>query len=304
MTLEQLIRERIKRIDSVPLVLQGKIEKQQSEAFKKLLKDLETLDVENGKFAPTQKNLAKINGIVEALKDNLFNAEYINAIKSFALEIGEQAKLENKIFSKLGDFNDTDLYKSVVRKSQQNALLLLDENAIRAEVIQPLSELLTNSIIGNVGYLDAVENIRTFMVGNGEVSGRLSAYAGTYVKDAFAISDRQYSQLVTQDIGFEFFRYSGGEVKGTRYFCCVRDGNVYHKKEIEEWGRTPSLWNKPNNAGDCSDKKGGGRNENTNESTIFSYLGGYNCNHVLIPVATQYVPEKDKQRARSKGYFK
>lgn len=302
-TLKQLINQRIKRLDSVPATLQTAIEKQQEKVFKQLLKDLNALEIEDGKYVASKENLGKISAITEQLKQNLFNKEYLEAIKSFALEIQVQAKLTNQIMSELGDFDDSDLYKAIVKKSQQNALLLLDEKAISAEIVQPLSELLTNSVVQKVGYLDAVESLRTFMVGNGEVSGKLSAYVGTYVKDAFAVSDRQYASLVSEDIGFEFYEYSGGKTKGSRYFCCVRKEKIFHKKEIEEWGKDKNLWNKPKNAGTCGDQHGGGRNPNTNESTIFSYLGGYGCVDVLIPVATKYVPDKDIERARGLGFY-
>lgn len=303
-TIKQLIEERIERLDSVPDKLQGAIEQQQERVFKQLLKDLNALEVEDGKYVASKNNLAKIAGITEKLKQNLLNKDYLEAIKTFAIEIQAQARLTNKIMTELGDFTDSDLYKAVVKKSQQNALLLLDENAIASEIIQPLSDLLTNSVVSNVSYLDAVESLKTFMVGNGEVSGKFSQYAATYVKDAFAVSDRQYAKLVSEDIGFEFFEYSGAKTKGSRYFCCVRKEKIFHKKEIEEWGNDKSLWNKPKNAGACSDQHGGGRNPNTNSTTIFSYLGGYGCVDVLIPVATKYVPKDVIERAIAKGYYK
>jgi len=302
-TLKELIKKRIERLDSVPATLQTAIEKQQAKVFKQLLTDLKGLQIEDGKYVASKENLAKISAITEQLKQNLFNKDYLEAIKTFALEIQVQSKLTNQIMSELGDFTDTELYNAIVKKSQQNALLLLDQNAIAAEIVQPLSDLLTNSIVSNVGYLDAVESLRTFMLGNGDdISGALAKYAGTYVKDAFAVSDRQYAKLVAEDLDFQFYEYSGGEVEGTRYFCCVRNGNIYHKKEIEEWGNSESLWNKGKETG-CADKNGGGRNPNTNSATIFSYLGGYNCNHVLIPVATKYVPSADIARAKAKGYL-
>lgn len=302
-TIKELIKQRITRLESVPATLQTAIEKQQEKVFKQLLKDLNALEIENGKYVASKENLAKIAGITEQLKQNLFNKEYLEAIKAFALEIQVQARLTNQIMSELGDFEDNDLYKAIVKKAQQNALLLLDENAIAAEIVQPLSDLLTNSVVSNVGYLDAVESLRNFMLGNGDdISGALAKYAGAYVKDAFAVSDRQYAKLIAEDLGFQFYEYSGVEVEGTRYFCCIRKGNIYHKKEIESWGDNESLWNKGKEA-ECADKKGGGRNPNTNASTIFSYLGGYNCNHVLIPVSTRFVPVGDIARAKAKGYY-
>lgn len=304
-TLKELIAKRIERLDSVPDNLQTAIEKQQERVFKQLLTDLKGLEIEDGKYVASKENLGKIAAITEQLKKNLFNKDYLDAIKTFALEIQTQAKLTNQIMSELGDFTDKDLYSAIVRKSQQNALLLLDENAIAAEVVQPLADLLSNSVISNVGYLDAVESLRNFMLGNGDdISGALAKYAATYVKDAFAVSDRQYSKLVAEDIGFEFYEFSGAKTKGSRYFCCVRKGEIFHQKEIEEWGKTPSLWNKPKDAGgECGEQHGGGRNPNTNESTIFSYLGGYGCVDVLIPVATKYVPADVIGRAKAKGYI-
>ena len=76
------------------------------------------------------------------------------------------------------------------------------------------------------------------------------------------------------------------------------NGKIFHNKEIEEWGRKPDLWRK---TGDCS---GGGRAGGTNEVTIFSLLGGYNCLHSLIPMPVEAVPEDVIQRAKSKGYIK
>jgi len=302
-TLKELIKQRIDRLDSVPATLQTAIEKQQGKVFKQLLTDLKGLQIEDGKYVASKENLAKIAGITEQLKQNLFNKDYLDAIKTFALEIQTQAKLTNQIMVELGDFTDTDLYNAVVKKSQQNALLLLDQNAIAAEIVQPLADLLTNSVVSNVGYLDAVESLRTFMLGNGDdISGALAKYAGTYVKDAFAVSDRQYAKLVAEDIGFEFYEYSGGKTKGTRYFCCVRKEKIFHKKEIEEWGNDASLWDREK-GGECSEQHGGGRNPNTNSATIFSYLGGYGCVDVLIPVATKYVPADVIARAKAKGYL-
>lgn len=46
-----------------------------------------------------------------------------------------------------------------------------------------------------------------------------------------------------------------------------------------------------------------GMNYDTTSSTIFSYVGGYQCNHVLVPIATEYVPKTDKLRAKELGFY-
>lgn len=301
MPLEKLIQERIDRLESVPEKLITVIDKQEEKLFKQILKDLDGLKIVDGKIEASKDNLAKINSILENLKRTLFGSDYLNAIKEFAGEIGSQAKLNNKILEQtIGTFEDSEMFKATVERSQVNALLLLDEGAVTNNLLQPIAQILTNSIVSNVSFQQAVATLRENMVGEKSLLGR---YSKTIIKDAFSISDRQYNQLISKENGIEFYRYDGGKLKTTRYFCCVRSNKIYHYKEISSWGSKPSLWNKGDATG-CDKLNGGGMNPDTNSSTIFSYLGGYNCQHILVPIATQYVPQSVKNEAQSKGYYK
>lgn len=301
MPLEKLIQERIDRLESVPEKLITVIDKQEEKLFKQILKDLDGLKIVDGKIEASKDSLAKINSILENLKRTLFGSDYLNAIKEFAGEIGSQAKLNNKILEQtIGTFEDSEMFKATVERSQMNALLLLDEGAVTNTLLQPIAQILTNSIVGNVSFQQAVATLRENMVGEKSLLG---GYSKTIIKDAFSISDRQYNQLISKENGVEFYRYDGGKLKTTRYFCCVRSNKIYHYKEISSWGSKPSLWNKGDATG-CDKLNGGGMNPDTNSSTIFSYLGGYNCQHILVPIATEYVPKSVKSEAQSKGYYK
>ncbi len=301
MPIEKLIQERIDRLESVPEKLITVIDKQEEKLFKQILKDLDGLKIVDGKIEASKDNLSKINSILENLKRTLFGSDYLNAIKEFAGEIGSQAKLNNNILEQtIGTFEDSEMFKATVERSQMNTLLLLDEGAVTNTLLQPIAQILTNSIVGNVSFQQAVATLRENMVGEKSLLGR---YSKTIIKDAFSISDRQYNQLISKENGIEFYRYDGGKLKTTRYFCCVRSNKIYHYKEISSWGSKPSLWNKGDATG-CDKLNGGGMNPDTNSSTIFSYLGGYNCQHILVPIATEYVPQSVKSEAQSKGYYK
>lgn len=302
MTLEKLIEQRIDRLESVPDKLQTVIEKNELKLFKQLLNDLGKLNVENGKIVASRENLAKITGIVENLKRAFLNKDYVDAIKAFAAEIATQAQLNNSILEKtIGSFSDTEMFKAAVQNSQRNALMLLDENAITSRFLQPITEILSNATVQSVSFQEAVKTLQNNMVGE---NAKFSKYAKTYVKDAFSIADRQYNDLISRENEIEFYRYDGKRIKGTRYFCCVRKGKIFHRNEIASWGNKPHLWNNPNDGGKCESATGGGRNPDTNNSTIFSYLGGYGCLDVLIPIATDYVPKSVIQDAINKGYYK
>lgn len=301
MSLEKLVQQRIDRLESIPAKLQSTIDSKDELLFKQILKDIGSLKTEDGKIVSSKENLSKINAIIQNLKNSLFGSDYIDAIKEFAGQIQVQANLNNSILETvIGSFNDDEVYKSAIQNSQKNALMLMDENAVSSNFLQPIQDLITNSIITGSSYTDMVSSLRNNMVGENAI---FSKYAGQIIKDTFAISDRQYVQLTARTHGIEFYRYDGPKIKGSRYFCCVRKDKIFHYKEISSWGNKESLWNNPKNGGSCEAAHGGGRNPDTNSATIFSYLGGYGCIDVLVPVATEYVPTADIQRAISLGYF-
>jgi len=307
MALKELIKERLDRLESVPESLKTVIDKENELLFKKMLEQLSRLESKDGKIVVSKRNLAIVNSIIDELKDSFFNGDYLDAIKQFAAEIQIQANLNNSILSAtVGSFTDDLLYRNTIRAAQENALLLMDENAVTKNFFQPLQELLTTATISNISYLDAVEMLRQNMVGENSIFSR---YAGQIVKDTFAVSDRQYVQLTAKMNGIEFFRYDGGHVKETRVFCDERYGKIYHEKEIEQWGafhKTSGEFTRPQF---LYETKAGikiyweGMNYDTNSATIKSFLGGYNCMHVLVPLATEYVPETDKSRAKALGFY-
>jgi hypothetical protein len=298
-TLDELIEQKLEALKHAPLKFQDAILRDQERVWTKMLSDLKKIETVDGKIVFSKDNLAKVDSIMNNLKANLFGGEYLTALKTFVNQIPAQAEFTNKILGESVEFESDSAYKALINKAQQNTLLLFDANAITANIVQPISAMLTNAIAGNADYLESVDQLRGALVGE---NAKLAKYANTYTKDALAQSDRQYTQLVSKEHGIEFWKYDGPEIGGTRFFCCVRKGGYYHTKEIEEWGDDASLWDN-DGQGHCAKHKGGGRNPDTNSSTIFTLLGGYGCIDVLIPVGIQFVPDADIQRAISEGYY-
>jgi hypothetical protein len=93
---------------------------------------------------------------------------------------------------------------------------------------------------------------------------------------------------VAADLGIEFFKYRGGLIKDSRPFCVERNDIIYHIEEIKSWGDI---------------KQWQGRRHGTDESTIITFLGGYNCRHTLIGVSEMDVPKETLQDAIDKGWY-
>lgn len=90
----------------------------------------------------------------------------------------------------------------------------------------------------------------------------------TIVDTGLSIVGRERINEVAKDLGLTHYKYIGGVIQTSRDFCIERDGGVYTKDEVEGW----------------ADEDWDGKIPGTNEETIFSYVGGYNCRHSLIPI--------------------
>jgi hypothetical protein len=92
-------------------------------------------------------------------------------------------------------------------------------------------------------------------------------------------------------------------MKTTRCLCLNLNGQYLHKGEIEQIG----LGNLAVIEGLASCRSGAlwqGAMSNTNDKTIFTVAGGYNCQHSILPVSTFGVPKEVGLRAYQSGYFK
>ncbi len=296
MGLEQLIKEKSNRLNDIPLKLQTTVIKQQKQVLDEILSLLNDLDVKNGQIVISKENLRTIERISDDLKKVFLNDEYLKSVKEFAKEFDKQALLNNKVIdSGLGEISTpiaSEAYIQTAKKSSVTALVNT------SEFITPIQTILENAVVNGASLKDTIDSIRTFATGNDQVDSKVLSYVKQISNDSFAIADRSYTSIISEYLDNDWYYYAGGEKQTTRCFCEQRVGNYYHYKEIEAWGKGENL-------GECNigGGKWAGQIAGTNESTIYSYLGGYNCMHSLIPVSESIVPDSDKERAKKLGYL-
>lgn len=290
-TLKEILAEKESRLDNVPDALLTEVQKAQKTMLGELSKLMDRLDTEDGKILLTKKNLGLIETIGSKLQEALMQGEYIGAVKDFAKQFPGQADLSNQYFKKVfgDDFEDEKIFQELVKNSQQQALKLLDTDAVQATFIEPLKDVLRSSVTTGSSFAQTVQTLTNFIQGTPELDGKLLKYVKQVSYDGFAIADRQYTKAVGEQLGIEWYRYSGGTISDTREFCKDRHGKYFHKKEIEKWGDI---------------KQWQGRRDGTNDSTIFAYAGGYNCKHSILPVSIEVVPKSDIDRNIKNGNYK
>jgi hypothetical protein len=294
-----IINKLIGRLDSVPDAFVESVGKVQNEVFKETLKLVNQMDTTDGLFVYNEKNLNIINQLNKSLTKSVYNDEFTGALTDFMKEFSVQATYNNDLFRlTIEDFELKDVYKQTLFNSQSTAIDLYSEANFTSEITTPLKTVLNSAVTQSMSFSDVQETIKTAILGNDKLDGNLVRYAKTTAYDAFAVADRTYYQAVATDYSPVWYKYVGKEIEDTRCFCQERKGRIYHVDNIRDWGRGKDL-------GECrSGSLWQGANKNTDESTIFNYVGGYNCKHRLMVVSLSSVSEADLKNAINKGYFK
>jgi hypothetical protein len=130
--------------------------------------------------------------------------------------------------------------------------------------------------------------------------GAFARYATTYATTALSQYTGQHNQLLTKDLGLEWFMYVGSNIETTREFCEVLTKKKWiHKSEI------PTILQGKIEMPDGEivevaiyDKTGlpKGMIADTTPENFQCNCGGWNCRHQLIPVADAVVPSDMRAR--------
>jgi hypothetical protein len=298
---EKLVSDKIKLFESVPAKLETAAIKTQAEAWKKIRPILAEMDVDAaGNIEQTENNVRRIGLINEELKKVLAGSEYKEAVKSFLDSIDKGVQLTDEIARTFEEsFEPNQVQKQLLQISKQNAINAFYGSGLDARFTQPFLEQLTANVAARAPLREAVKTLETLVTGDGTADGKILANIKTTATTAQAVADRSYSAAVNEELDIQWYEYLGGEIDTTRPFCRNREDGIYHKKEIEAWG------DGKNSAGinDIRDGTWAGRIEGTDSRSIFTFVGGWNCRHYLVPVPDNKVPDTVKARARAEGYI-
>lgn len=296
--IKSLIKEKSRRLELVPDTLLSQIEKTQKQIFAQLMEILSSMTVTDGKIELTLENLTNAERVAELLPRVFQGTEYEDAIASFAGEFDKQAKINEQYFkTAFEDFGGSEVAEQIVKKTKQAAVEGLIGGSLDENFLKPAEKLLTDLVSSGADFKEAILSIRQFAEGGDEVDGKLLKYAKQIAHDQFAFADRGYTNAAAEEMGAEWYFYSGGEIQTTRCFCDERNGLYFHFREIEAWGRGENL-------GECkSGDLWAGAHIDTNAQTIFIYAGGYNCLHSLVPVSIFDVPKDVIRRNIDNGNY-
>lgn len=302
MAIQDLINKKAERLESVPDELLSKAGKAELALFKDLqalLKDLKTKD---GFFVSDRANLELAGRIIDLLKEAFYASEYAEAVITFAGEFDNQLGLNDEYLKRaFPEFEESVFGKAVVDKAKRNAVDLLLNAEAETRLFLPLKDVIEEAVVSGARYRDTLDVLSPYF--EGENGGVIKQYSSQVAHDVFAISDREYMSVVSDEIGAEWFKYSGSKIATSRAFCSERHEKFFHYLEIEGWvdcKRVDGQQTPQRTVNGCT---WAGMIEGTSKQTIYSYAGGWNCRHSIVPVSIFIVPQEVLQRNIKSGNF-
>jgi len=285
-TLNELISDRLDRIESVPDRLINGVSKIQSEVFAELVTILGELGVGES-FVLTEANLIRIDELMNQYYQVLKDGKYGSYVAWYLDQLDVQKGIVNE-FAAL-DYEDfvTAVADGVFTSSKQIAVRELLGDDFKTNFINVVRDNLVSSIEGQASFEQIVSNMSGLFDGK-ERNAQMLGWVKQIASDRFAITDRAYGDAIAAETGLVFFQYRGGIIKDSRKFCIDRVDKFYHVKEAEAWATLE--W--------------AGKFRNTNPQNILQVLGGYRCQHVPVFRSLRSVPKIDIQRNIANGNFK
>lgn len=304
------LKDVIETLDQAADSFDGIATKEQKKIYDEvvvLAKDLETDAI--GKVKQSIANLKRLTQIKAKLAALSKDKEWVAGITHFAQYFGHLQKMQNEYYSQ--HFTEGTLGMNAKKKNDlmremavQNTMEALMGDGLKANVTDKLNDILLRAVTSGAKFADLQDELRAHLMGENGGKGAFARYATTYATTALSQFTGQTNKLMTDDLGLEWFMYTGSNKETTREFCEHLTKKKYiHKSEI------PTILTGLIDGYQCAiyDKTGLplGMIAGTTPENFQCNCGGWNCRHQLVPVADAVVPIQVRQQfefaQKSKG---
>ena len=272
----------------------------QSKLFKEVLNEIRRLDTKGDKISVTVKNLSILTSIKNKLNRIILNREYVSEIKDFVKSFNNVYALQFEYWKSIEKtFKPRPLLKAIRNQAIADTFQSLTTQGISANVSDAIIGILRTNITSGGSYADLAEQLRQSLTNTPESKGILDRYVKTVANDSIQQFNRQYTQIVSNDLGYTWYRYMNTDIETTRCFCDkMTDKNYFHISEVPEIlkGLGCDIY-----------KKTGlpyGMIDGTNADNFFIRAGGWNCRHSIHPVTERQVPGNIRTEVLNSSAYK
>lgn len=278
-------KEIVVKIDDFVNTSANKLEPLQKSLFNKISAELKELSVDSDGFIKrTSSNLDIINNVKAELNAVLTNPKYNSIVNGVSDTLSEVNDLQGSYFQTIDPSLVTPpVVLSTNELAFQDAKADLTKAGFQTEIVDSASDIVQTAITEGTSYADMNSQLADFIIGNDKVDGKLVSYTKQILGDTLNNASRNYNSIITDKLGLEWFRYVGALVKDSRPMC-----RALEKKEWIHISELPSICRGIVDGQQISRQ---GMMPDTNKDNVISRCMGWNCEHHMIPVASESVPK-------------
>lgn len=289
------------KIDQAIGKFTDRIPKRQQQMLEGLEEELRRLDVFDGKIKPTVANLKIIASIKAKLLRVILTEDYIKDLKQFVQAFRDVTTLQNEYWRSVEkNFKPRSILKEIRKQAIQGTVQKLGEAGIGANIGDEIANILNQNSTTGGSMKQLTAQLRQLLTDTGKSTGLLTRYAKQITNDSIRQYSAQYTQIVSSDLGFEWYAYQGSDIVTTRPFCdAMTDLRYFHVSEIPRLLKAQNLYYTKDGKKKLVPiyKKTNlphGMIEGTNPENFSIRRGGYNCGHQIRPVSEALVPQNRK----------
>lgn len=290
----------IGRIDEAISTFIEQIPASQTDMLQSLDDELRKLDLQDGRIKPTVSNIKLISNIKNKLLKVILTDSYKSQVKQFLKAFNELSVLQNNYWRTIEKtFKPSSILKQIKKIAIEDTVTKLMENGIDSNVATPISDILTQNITQGGSYREMQLHLREAILTTEKSPGLLDRYTKQVTVDSINQYNRNYTQIVSSDLGYEWYSYQNTLINTSRPFCiAMHEQRYFHISQIPDLLKAQDLYytrdgkrlkvllNPKTNLPD-------GMYPTTTVANFLTLLGGYNCGHQAGPVSASLVKIQD-----------
>ncbi len=262
--------------------------------FGRVTNILKSLDTDKaGNITASIQNLRKLTTVKREINTAILSPKYRAFVKDATQSIEKVSAMQSNYFELLNEQYNV----GGQRKAFNDALKVAAINSIRdglvggamtSNVVDELTEVVRLNITERRSFASLVTEMESRILGNTQIAPRLTKWARQITTDGLNSYAAEMNKVFTDDLGLQWYQYVGALVNDSRPFCVALVQKQWvHQSELGTVARGVINGVQVSKAG---------MKPGTNAQNLQVNRGGYNCNHLLLPVADEMVPDNVKRR--------
>jgi hypothetical protein len=266
----------------------------QKELFKRVVDLLKLLEVgSDGKILNNVQNILKISSLKSQINSAILNKDWIKSTGEFQNAFDVVAKLQTGYYSTLvADYTAPVVLDAIKNDAIKVVAEKLIGDGVKVNVASGIEDILRTNIKSGASFIDMMETMRSHILSDTTGQGALERYTQQITTDSLNQFSAVYNKAVTDDLGFDWYMYTGSLLDTSRQFCKMMVDKTYvHKSELQQIINGHQIDGKSYEVNSKTDLWKGAI-AGTNPDNFQYNRGGWTCSHQFTAVPDAVVPEE------------